>query len=664
MSFPITSFVRIVECPLGAYPASCLPYYVADYRALAAAFDSEPLVLPRPTAERRRLVEAAAAVEPEHVSRHRFARSVPSEPSDADVMAVCLAREYTDESICSAGAVSPLAMTSYLLARRTHAPGLTLITTSGGYVDVAPRPMLLGLGEALDYKTAVAHASGDGTYHRYYQSGRISHETVATAQVDRFGRTNTIEVRSPSGRVVRLPGQGGMADVANMHQHFLLYVTRHSPLALVESVDVSSAGRGLLTDEERLAAGLRPGVVKVVTNLCIFELDHVEPRAPARVAPSRCRDRAMSSRETGFEFLRSPSLARTEPPSAAELELIASEIDPLGIRHLEFVPARERGAFLEEIIAAEERLVDRAGRVGGAWLSAPRVLVVGAGLMGSQIGCEYSLGGHPTAFLVRDVGRSRARVSSAFAVAVEAGLAGNEAAAEAQRKMAFVETVSFGRRSNRARGRVGPRGHRRQGGGPRRVSEAAPGRHDRLEHLDDPFDRARRCDRRARADGRHPLLEPSAADAARRDRRRANERAGRPLETVSTRLAALGKEPVHVERDVPGFIWNRLQAALLRESLWLVGEGVATPETVDRIVRSGLGEAVPLHGAVRDGRPRRRRLHGRGSQRTCFPSFRTRPAPKRSNARLSTTTRRSMPPGCAATAGSPGSSPRSRIVES
>jgi glutaconate CoA-transferase, subunit A len=350
-------FVRsIVECPLGAYPASCLPYYAADYRALRAAFDREPLALPRPTAERRWLVEAAAAVEPAHLSRHRFARVIPSEPSAADVMAVCLAREYTDESICSAGAVSPLAMTSYLLARSTHAPGLTLITTSGGYVDVAPRPMLLGLGEALDYKTAVEYASGDGTYHRYYQSGKISHETVATAQVDRFGRTNTIEVRSPSGRVVRLPGQGGMADVANMHQHFLLYVTRHSPLALVESVDVSSAGRGLLTDEERLSAGLRPGVVKVVTNLCIFELDHAS-RELQLVSLHPGVELADVDRETGFEVVRSPSLDRTQPPSAAELELIATEIDPLGIRHLEFMPARDRDAFLAELIAAEERLV-------------------------------------------------------------------------------------------------------------------------------------------------------------------------------------------------------------------------------------------------------------------------------------------------------------------
>ena len=70
------------------------------------------------------------------------------------------------------------------------------------------------------------------------------------------------------------------------------------------------------------------------------------------------------------------------------------------------------------------------------------VLVVGAGLMGSQIGCEYALGGHPTAFLVRNVERSRARVSSAFAVAIEAGLVGSDAAAEAHRKIAFVETVA------------------------------------------------------------------------------------------------------------------------------------------------------------------------------------------------------------------------------
>src|SRR5262249_12828889 len=80
-------FVRaIVECPLGADPTSCLPYYTADYRALGAAFEAEPLAVPAPTAERRRLVESAAAVEPERVSRHRFARVLPPRPTPADPM--------------------------------------------------------------------------------------------------------------------------------------------------------------------------------------------------------------------------------------------------------------------------------------------------------------------------------------------------------------------------------------------------------------------------------------------------------------------------------------------------------------------------------------------------------------------------------------------------
>ena len=42
-----------------------------------------------------------------------------------------------------------------------------------------------------------------------------------------------------------------------------------------------------------------------------------------------------------------------------------------------------------------------------------------------------------------------------------------------------------------------------------------------------------------------------------------------------------------VQRDVPGFIWNRLQHALLREALWIVDNGVATPEAVDEVVRFG-----------------------------------------------------------------------------
>jgi 3-hydroxybutyryl-CoA dehydrogenase len=51
-----------------------------------------------------------------------------------------------------------------------------------------------------------------------------------------------------------------------------------------------------------------------------------------------------------------------------------------------------------------------------------------------------------------------------------------------------------------------------------------------------------------------------------------------------------------VERDVPGFVWNRLQAALLREVLWLVENGVASPRAVDRIVSSGMARRLRYTG--------------------------------------------------------------------
>ena len=68
------------------------------------------------------------------------------------------------------------------------------------------------------------------------------------------------------------------------------------------------------------------------------------------------------------------------------------------------------------------------------------------------------------------------------------------------------------------------------------------------------------------------------------------------VEFVVDLLRELGKEPMVVERDVPGFVWNRLLHALLRESLWLVHNGVASPETVDGIVRSGLARRARLTG--------------------------------------------------------------------
>ena len=63
-------------------------------------------------------------------------------------------------------------------------------------------------------------------------------------------------------------------------------------------------------------------------------------------------------------------------------------------------------------------------------------------------------------------------------------------------------------------------------------------------------------------------------------------------------LRSLGKVPVHVKRDVAGFVGNRLQHALWREAFNLIDEGICDAETVDTVVTQGFGIRLPVLGPV------------------------------------------------------------------
>ncbi len=52
---------------------------------------------------------------------------------------------------------------------------------------------------------------------------------------------------------------------------------------------------------------------------------------------------------------------------------------------------------------------------------------------------------------------------------------------------------------------------------------------------------------------------------------------------------SIGKKPVLVKKDIPGFLANRIQHALMREALSLVQEGIASPEDIDDAVRYSFG---------------------------------------------------------------------------
>jgi len=63
-------------------------------------------------------------------------------------------------------------------------------------------------------------------------------------------------------------------------------------------------------------------------------------------------------------------------------------------------------------------------------------------------------------------------------------------------------------------------------------------------------------------------------------------------------LRDAGKIPVHVRRDIPGFVGNRLQHAMKREAIALVAAGVCDAETIDTVVKEGFGARTAVLGPM------------------------------------------------------------------
>jgi 3-hydroxybutyryl-CoA dehydrogenase len=69
-------------------------------------------------------------------------------------------------------------------------------------------------------------------------------------------------------------------------------------------------------------------------------------------------------------------------------------------------------------------------------------------------------------------------------------------------------------------------------------------------------------------------------------------------ETVLEFLRSVKTDPVLVAKEIPGFIGNRLQYAVLREALAIVRSGAATPEAVDTAMKASLGPRYSVVGPI------------------------------------------------------------------
>ena len=70
------------------------------------------------------------------------------------------------------------------------------------------------------------------------------------------------------------------------------------------------------------------------------------------------------------------------------------------------------------------------------------------------------------------------------------------------------------------------------------------------------------------------------------------------MATTMRLMERIGKKPIPLRREAPGFIGNRLQFALLREAMYIVEEGIASKEAVDATVRYSMGRRLGVTGPL------------------------------------------------------------------
>jgi glutaconate CoA-transferase subunit B len=242
----------------------------------------------------------------------------------SELLAVMAARRLKDGMAVFAGVGLPLLAAA--LARKSHAPGLQIVV-EGGVLDPE---MVPGRLPVSTNEMRVAHRAtmlmGITDTFLYAQRGYLDLGFIGGAQVDRFGNVNSSIIGPIDHPRVRLPGSGGANDIASLCREVIV-VTMHEPRRFVPRVDFVTSPGWLAGGDSRQLAGLHfGGAAGVITNLALLGFDPAERSMRVEALhPGVTLDQVRAA--TGFELDVAPDLARTEPPSPAELALLRT-LDP------------------------------------------------------------------------------------------------------------------------------------------------------------------------------------------------------------------------------------------------------------------------------------------------------------------------------------------------
>lgn len=247
--------------------------------------------------------------------------------SAAELMIVNAARLLKDGDVVFVGVGQPNLACN--LAKRTHAPNLTMIYEAG-VIGAEPARLPLSIGDPTLVSGSLSVVSMYDIFTLYLQRGNVDVGFLGGAQIDRFGNINaTIVGKDYHHPKVRLPGSGGAQEIAAWANRCYI-MTPHQKRRFPERVDFLTSAGYLDGAGCREKANLRgKGPVGVVTDIGFMEPNEDGELILTALHPGKTAEQAREN--TGWNLKFATQVETTLPVTEKELIILREELDPGGI---------------------------------------------------------------------------------------------------------------------------------------------------------------------------------------------------------------------------------------------------------------------------------------------------------------------------------------------
>jgi glutaconate CoA-transferase subunit B len=249
-----------------------------------------------------------------------------NEATRNEVMACATARRINNSDVVLVGTGLP--MVAVYLAKRLYAPQLVMVFESG-IVDANPTRLATGVGDMRLVRGAALHLGMRGAL-GMLQSGKVTLGLLGAAEIDRYGNINSTVIGDYRKPTVRLPGSGGANDIASMAERVLI-IAKHSKRRFPERLAYTTTPGFLGGRSERESSPLPGGgPAALITDLGVFGFDMTSGQMTVESLHSGVSADEVAS-ATGFPLEIPSDVPETAPPTAEELDVLRTRIDPTGI---------------------------------------------------------------------------------------------------------------------------------------------------------------------------------------------------------------------------------------------------------------------------------------------------------------------------------------------